>query len=376
MLNNNLSVLPFYSSAEEQDARKWWAYGKGFTLISPLGVISPFQILRKAQYIQSGTPELIGIYTGYIAENGGGAIIPDEYYRYGVYSVSGETEVLLENATIYDQDSQAVVGQAYDEDSNFISSFKPIHNGVYNGVWHLPQGTDYICVQIFNGRYHTDEGDVHLTERTNPSLSYIHLYNKDDVFQVNLTSTLRNYITITQVGEYDIICFDSNSSLLPNLYKGSYYLKISDGTNIWYSDIFTLLDNTTDYFSIEWSCNSNLLCDDGLIYYEGQGFINRLYIPCTIGMPSYEFEEEGKDLGGYFFPTEIISSKVYNFKFLATEYVCDVMRTIRMSDTIIVRDGGNQYNLSSFEMEVEWQEQGYLAEVNGRFTTNTIIKKL
>ena len=43
--NNNLSVLPWYTSIEQQNARKWWVYGRVYPLFTPAGFILPFQIL-------------------------------------------------------------------------------------------------------------------------------------------------------------------------------------------------------------------------------------------------------------------------------------------------------------------------------------------
>jgi len=45
--NNNLSVLPFYTSIEQQNARKWWVYGRIYPLFSPTKFLLPFQIMRE-----------------------------------------------------------------------------------------------------------------------------------------------------------------------------------------------------------------------------------------------------------------------------------------------------------------------------------------
>jgi len=45
--NNNLSVLPFYDSTEDQNARKWWAYGRVYPLFTPAGFLLPFQIITE-----------------------------------------------------------------------------------------------------------------------------------------------------------------------------------------------------------------------------------------------------------------------------------------------------------------------------------------
>ena len=44
--NNNLSVLPFYTSIEQQNARKWWIFGKVYPLFTPAGFLLPFQLIR------------------------------------------------------------------------------------------------------------------------------------------------------------------------------------------------------------------------------------------------------------------------------------------------------------------------------------------
>lgn len=43
--NNNLSVLPWYTSIDQQNARKWWIYDRVYPLFTPAGFVLPFQIL-------------------------------------------------------------------------------------------------------------------------------------------------------------------------------------------------------------------------------------------------------------------------------------------------------------------------------------------
>lgn len=43
--NNNLSVLPWYTSIEQQNARKWWVYGRVYPLFTPAGYIPPYQLM-------------------------------------------------------------------------------------------------------------------------------------------------------------------------------------------------------------------------------------------------------------------------------------------------------------------------------------------
>lgn len=43
--NNNLSVLPWYTSIEQQNARKWWIYGREYPLFTPAGFLLPWQLM-------------------------------------------------------------------------------------------------------------------------------------------------------------------------------------------------------------------------------------------------------------------------------------------------------------------------------------------
>ena len=43
--NNNLSVLPWYTSIDQQNARKWWIYERVYPLYTPAGFILPFQLM-------------------------------------------------------------------------------------------------------------------------------------------------------------------------------------------------------------------------------------------------------------------------------------------------------------------------------------------
>lgn len=44
--NNNFSILPWYRSIEEQNARRWWVYNRIYPLYCPAGFLPPFQLMR------------------------------------------------------------------------------------------------------------------------------------------------------------------------------------------------------------------------------------------------------------------------------------------------------------------------------------------
>lgn len=93
-------------------------------------------------------------------------------------------------------------------------------------------------------------------------------------------------------------------------------------------------------------------------------------------MPDYENEEEGEERDGIFFPNHQISYKVYRFRFLAPEFLTDALRVAWLSDYVRVTDPlGRVYNCNTFVPTVEWQDEGYLANVEVEFRTDTVVKK-
>ena len=134
-----------------------------------------------------------------------------------------------------------------------------------------------------------------------------------------------------------------------------------------------------NYLKVEWYDRENLLLDDGAVCYKTPLYRVKhfLYLATELGKPDYTFEEEGEQRDGYFFPTKQLSEKVYRFTFVAPEYICDVMRFIRLSDIVNVYDPyGRVYKCDTFLITPKWLTQGDLAQVDCEFETNTVAKKV
>ena len=151
-------------------------------------------------------------------------------------------------------------------------------------------------------------------------------------------------------------------------------MRITDGVNTWYSDVFTIVDVIDPYLKIEWWDEEDFVMDAGVIVYQA-GFRNRLYLQSDLAKPEYVFTEEGQERDGYFFPTKQISEKRYRFSFWAPEYLLDVMRLIRLSDHVQITYNGGEYNADSFLITPEWEGNGDLASVDAEFDTATVAKK-
>lgn len=261
--NNNFSVLPWYTSINEQNHRKSYAYGQIYPLFTPANKFLPFQIMRNTR-------------------------------------------------------------------SNGITS--------------------------------------------------VRIYHKDGMLFADITQAAKDtglqVVRFAALG-YDVIVYPGILPMPILQLDGMYYATISDGVQTWYSEIYTVVQDVTAYLKIEWYDIENFVFDAGQIVYQNPEFRNVLYLCTELGKPEYPFEEEGEKRDGYFFPEKQISEKTYRAMCLAPEYLCDVMRFIRMADYVIVTDKyGRSYDCDTFLITPKWQTQGDLASVEIEFETATVVKKI
>lgn len=206
------------------------------------------------------------------------------------------------------------------------------------------------------------------------------LYKKNGQISADITQEIKNaglQIVKFDDEDYDVILYPAIFSMVINQKDGMYYMRLSDGVDTWYSDVFTAIQNVSNYLKIEWWDVDNLIFDGGQIVYNNPSFKNTLYLCTELGKPEYEFTEEGEERDGRFFAEKQISQKIYKCVILAPEYLCDVMRLIRLSDYVFVTDMyGQRYKCDTFLITPKWQTQGDLASVEIEFTTNTVVKKI
>lgn len=176
---------------------------------------------------------------------------------------------------------------------------------------------------------------------------------------------------------YDVFIYPAIAPQNITTSEGRYYLELilSDNTR-YYSDYFTVVADVSGMVQLIWYDLQDFIMDGERIVYSN-GYKNTLWLPTLLGKPDYDFEEEGEQRDGFFFPEKMISTKRYKAVFLAPEYLCDVMRFIRLSDKIEVRDNyNNVYLCDTFLATPKWQEQGDLASVDIEFTCDTVAKKV
>lgn len=202
-------------------------------------------------------------------------------------------------------------------------------------------------------------------------------YNTGTVVQ-NLTSALT--ITKKEYTGYDVFVHRYGAVTGAAWSVGRFYLVIQTNHDSYYSEVFTAVDDISPYLKIEWWDEQDLVMKNSRIVYEITSAVKYhsvVFLDTQLGMPEYDFEEEGETRDGIYFPEKMISEKTYKFAFLAPEYLLDAMRFIRMSDNIKITDrNGVSYDADTFLLTPKWQAPGMLAGVDGEFQTAAVAKKI
>ena len=220
-----------------------------------------------------------------------------------------------------------------------------------------------------------------LDYRATPSMSACVLYDAntgavvDSAVAAKLNNTGFSFKQFSALG-YTIAVYSGLLPAFTQLDNGRYYLRITINGVYYYSEIFTVVNDIQPYLKITWWDIDDFTMDAGTIVYTNPAFKNVLYIQSDLAKPEYPFEEEGETRDGYFFPTKQISEKRYRFNFLASEYLLDVMRFIRMADFAEIEYHGQTYSLDTFLITPEWEDNGDVAAVEAVFDTATVAKKI
>lgn len=159
-------------------------------------------------------------------------------------------------------------------------------------------------------------------------------------------------------------------------YEGQYWLEIHSGG--WhYSEVFCFDNNIDDCLKVEyWNPEGDFALKNGIIVLGSENFHFILLLKSELGKPEYSFEEEATKRLGYSFIESQVSKKTYKFNTVIPEYLCDAMRIIRLCSQKKITCKGETYDAITFNMEVDWQEQGDLASVTCEFDVDNIITNL
>lgn len=214
------------------------------------------------------------------------------------------------------------------------------------------------------------------------SISEVWLYN------ANTNSRIGNYtekfidagLHIEEINGCVMIWFLGLFPLTGTIdYEGQYFIEIKEVSHEpIFSEVFCFSINVDDCLKIEyWNPEGNFYIGGKYpIFPSERAFHNIVLLKSELGKPEYSFEEEATKRLGYSFIESQVSKKTYKFNTVIPEYLCDALRIIRLCSKKQITSRGETYNAMSFDIEVEWQEQGDLASATCEFDVDNIITNL
>lgn len=209
------------------------------------------------------------------------------------------------------------------------------------------------------------------------SISWVKLYDFNTGKYIDITRSMKeNGLTIKSYTGFKLLKYPGTLPIVEIKHEGLYYLQIQvNGLGILYSDVFTVCNKVDDYLLLEYSNSYNFELKNGIVDFS-DNFKFRCYLNTQIGKPEYDFEEEATERMGYTFIESQVSKKIYKFTFLAPEYLCDALRIVRLCENKKITSKLQIYDLTTFNMEPKWEDQGDLAAVECEFETDTVIANI
>lgn len=194
---------------------------------------------------------------------------------------------------------------------------------------------------------------------------------------IDITRSIKeNGLQIKSFTGFKLLKYPGTLPIIGIVHEGQYYLEIYiSGLGSIYSDIFTVCNKVDDYLLLEYYNSYNFELKNGIVDFS-DNFKFRCYLNTQIGKPEYDFEEEATERMGYTFIESQISKKIYKFTFVAPEYLCDALRIVRLCESKQITSKLQTYDLTTFSMEPEWEDQGDLAAVECEFETDTVIANI
>lgn len=208
------------------------------------------------------------------------------------------------------------------------------------------------------------------------SISWVRLYNFNTGKFIDISTSIKeNGLKLVSYTGFKVLKYPGTLPVVEIKHEGLYYLAISISGLTIYSDVFTVCNMVDDYLLLEYSNSYNFELKGGMVDFS-DNFKFKCYLNTQVGRPEYDFEEEATERMGYSFIESQVSKKIYKFTFLAPEYLCDALRIVRLCENKKITSKLQTYDLTTFSMEPEWEDQGDLASVECEFETDTVIANI
>ena len=229
------------------------------------------------------------------------------------------------------------------------------------------------------------------TDAVNIANADVRLMTVDGTDAVGSNIASRMGLVLNHVDDMDVDVIIYNGTVMnPALPIGQYYLQLTSGNNVWYSDVVTIVADVSKMTRLTWWDVVDSQFASGIIKYRyttleydpihGSHIVsvqykNVMYFMEELGMPEYTVEENGETRDGLFYASKIVSGKKYKMQIAQlSESMCDALRFVHLADNVEVRDGYlRTYYCDSVLVTPEWQT-GAVASAAVEITTDTFVK--
>lgn len=213
--------------------------------------------------------------------------------------------------------------------------------------------------------------------RDSASTFAVMLYRYETDSYIDITRSMReNGLAIRECEGYKILKYPGILPIKELKFEGLYHLVINmPGFGSIYSEVFSSCNRVDDYLKLRYKNQYNFELPNGVVDFS-EGFTFECYLDTQVGKPDYNFEEEATERMGYTFIESQVSKKLFRFVFTAPEYLCDALRVVRLCSDKQILSKKRLYDASTFNMDVDWQDQGDIASVECEFETDTVIANI
>lgn len=370
------SPLRFYDDVNKQNHRKSYAYNNISPILTKLHTIPSFQFIIPGEPTSSEETvqesRTLEQYLFYDFQTG---IRRQEQSACGIvkHSVEGADKIIYTNlASILN----VQYCYLYKWDDNNYLGYEQIYANNGTIEYEVFEGVKYVAL-VFS-KYIEESTTVteelyyadHSALLTEASLIDAHT---DTVVYNLLPELLDNNFAIYNIENYQVAMYNGNLTIQFDK-EGMYYIRLTNQDQWeYYSEVFSITNSTDNCIELEYRNNSgNFYLKNGLISF-ANNFYFKVMLQTEIGKPEYSFEEEATKRLGYSFVESQVSKKIYKFTILAPEYLCDALRIVRLCDIKAITTKYDTFEPITFDMNVEWQEQGDLASVTCEFEVDTVI---
>ena len=220
--------------------------------------------------------------------------------------------------------------------------------------------------------------------------------NDVDVTALTIAATQVDY-PLDVPGVYEMHVFESGSwaGALSLMNGGTYYIRLDDGDQTYYTDEF-MLSYSDDGFptncgetwvKLSWLINGTCIVSGKSVSNEAEpihaypkvNYWHYVYLNANLSRPEWEYEEEGED-DAHSMPVIDTRRLVKRWTLEGmpvTESIYDAVTIASISDRVLLefKDGTAFDYIKDVRTEVSWESGGCLANLKTKFSTDYFVKQ-